>query len=247
MHWIRKLLRMMAVFPLAPSHAFWHLHCEGICKCWLKMQKDYTTIIFTKCVKPETFWLIPAAELKVHVFMQSANIMPKAYAQAYGLLCIFTLVRRATTEQGRWVCTCVSTADWIVTAETKIGLLCIFHEAIYSILLIANHLSQDFWLKCCNFCLGWDERTKGVSALVTAKAEERFSKKMLDFTAGEAAGQCELQQDPLQSSATAEALTGYEHLLFIQRSSRSAWSNGVKRAMGRCFPKEASAFCGGRC
>lgn len=74
-------------------------------------------LIFTKCVKPETFWLIPAAELKVHVFRQSANIVPKVYVQADGLFSIFKLVCTATAEQGRWVCTCVSTADWIVTAE----------------------------------------------------------------------------------------------------------------------------------
>lgn len=74
-------------------------------------------LIFTKRVKPETLWLIPAVELKVHVFMQSANIVPKVYAQAYGLFCIFKLVCTATAEQGRWVCTCVSTTDWIMTAE----------------------------------------------------------------------------------------------------------------------------------
>lgn len=78
-------------------------------------------LIFTKCVKSETFWLIPAAELKVHMFTQSANIVPnivpKVYVQAYGLFCIFKSVCTATAEQGRWVCTCVSTADWIVTAE----------------------------------------------------------------------------------------------------------------------------------
>lgn len=56
-----------------------------------------------------------------------------------------------------------------------------------------------------------------MSGPVTAKAEEHFSNRMLDFTVGESAGQSELQQDPLYSSATAEALTGNEHLLFIQQ------------------------------
>lgn len=74
-------------------------------------------LIFTKCVKPETFWLIPAAELKVHMFMQSANTVPKVYAQAYGPFCILKLACTATAEQGRWVCTCISTADPTVTAE----------------------------------------------------------------------------------------------------------------------------------
>lgn len=33
----------------------------------------------------------------------------------------------------------------------------------------------------------------------------------------------------------------------FRSSWRSAWSNRGKRAMGRCFPKEAWVFCGGRC
>lgn len=41
----------------------------------------------------------------------------EGYVQVYGLFCIFRLVCTAAAEEGRWVCTCVSTANWIMTAD----------------------------------------------------------------------------------------------------------------------------------
>lgn len=80
-------------------------------------EKSSQLTIFTICVKPYAFWLIPAAELKVHVPMQSAQVVPKVYVQAYRLFCVFRLIRTAKAEEERWVCMCVSTANWIMTAE----------------------------------------------------------------------------------------------------------------------------------
>ncbi|RMC18425.1 hypothetical protein DUI87_04312 [Hirundo rustica rustica] len=53
-----------------------------------------------------------------------------------------------------------------------------------------------------------------------------FLTKMLDFTVGESAGQSELQHDPPYSSATAEALTGNEHLLIIQQLLKVSMKRG---------------------
>lgn len=245
MHWIWKLLRMIAAFPLALSHAFWHLHWERICKCWLKMQKDYHNL------SSQNVWSLRLSgwfQLQSWKFTCSCRVQIQCQRFMLRHMGPFVYSSWPAQQQQSREGGCVLVLAQQIRPWLQRGKLDYF----------ASVMKQSIPFSCLqifHMIFGWH-----LSIFVLGEMKEPKKHLLLSqprqkniFLTGCWISLLESLLGRANSSRTLYTslplLSQWQEMNICSFSSswRSAWSNRGKRATGRCFLKEDSAFCNGRC
>lgn len=106
-----------------------------------------------------------------------AEVVLKVYVQVYWLF-ICRLVSTATAEEGRWLQMSVSSANWIVTVEGKVGLLSTFHWRSWFYFLESRSSFMVFLITLTQF-LSYG-RWRNQKCLLWSQARQKIF--LLDFT-----------------------------------------------------------------